>query len=297
MLWHYCFHFVLVRAGVPGAPAVHLGWSAGPLVLLLMYCRDISTSVHRQKVIKRSHKTIEIRIFLIFFLLLMEASGSQYVHILTDPEAMKHPDSEYCSLGSPSCHFSYLPNDRFSCWHYCFHCIGQGWCAWGSRCGPWAECGASRLITYVRTEERFPPVFIDNKSLRRSNKTVEIKVFPIFFFFASDGSIWIPVRTHTYRSGVPETSGSGILLSRVSQLPLPLFTQWSHLLWPYCFHFIGPGLVCLGFPLWTLGGVRGGGGDSLLDLRTPVLFVVGERAAGSNTHDLEDLRQHQNLLV
>jgi hypothetical protein len=56
------------------------------------------------------------------------------------------------------------------------------------------------------------------------------------------------------------------------------------------------GLVCLGFPLCTLGGVRGGGGDSLLDLRTPVLFVVGERAAGSTPHDLEDLRQHQNLL-
>jgi hypothetical protein len=57
------------------------------------------------------------------------------------------------------------------------------------------------------------------------------------------------------------------------------------------------GLVCLGFPLWTLGGVRGGGGDSLLDLRTPVLFVVGERAAGSTPHDLEDLRQQQNLLL
>jgi hypothetical protein len=63
-------------------------------------------------------------------------------------------------------------------------------------------------------------------------------------------------------------------------------------LFRYC-----PGLVCLGFPLWTLGGVRGGGGDSLLDLRTPVLFVVGERAAGATTHDLEDLRQQQNLLV
>jgi hypothetical protein len=43
--------------------------------------------------------------------------------------------------------------------------------------------------------------------------------------------------------------------------------------------------------------MRGGGRDSLLDLRTPVLFVVGERAAGATTHDIEDLRQHQNLLV
>jgi len=51
------------------------------------------------------------------------------------------------------------------------------------------------------------------------------------------------------------------------------------------------GLVCLGFPVSTLAGVRGQVGDSLLELKTPVLFVIGERAVQSGSDDVEDLRE------
>ncbi len=37
----------------------------------------------------------------------------------------------------------------------------------------------------------------------------------------------------------------------------------------------------------TLAGVRGQVGDTLLDLKTPGLFVVGERASQCNTDDIE----------
>ena len=67
------------------------------------------------------------------------------------------------------------------------------------------------------------------------------------------------------------------------------------------------GLVCLGFPVATLAGgryatptsihlhlihyCRGQAGDPLLELKTPVLFVVGERCSQAGTDDLEDLRE------
>ena len=37
----------------------------------------------------------------------------------------------------------------------------------------------------------------------------------------------------------------------------------------------------------TLAGVRGQVGDTLLDLKTPALFVVGERSSQCNTDDIE----------
>jgi len=51
------------------------------------------------------------------------------------------------------------------------------------------------------------------------------------------------------------------------------------------------GLVCLGFPVSTLAGLRGQVGDSLLELKTPVLFVIGERATQAGSDDVEDIRE------
>merc|ERR1719233_2098064 len=51
------------------------------------------------------------------------------------------------------------------------------------------------------------------------------------------------------------------------------------------------GLVCLGFPVSTLSGVRGQVGDTLLEVKTPVLFVIGERATQAGSDDVEDIRE------
>ena len=40
----------------------------------------------------------------------------------------------------------------------------------------------------------------------------------------------------------------------------------------------------------TLAGVRGQVGDTLLDLKTPGLFVVGERSSQCNTDDIEVIK-------
>ena len=55
------------------------------------------------------------------------------------------------------------------------------------------------------------------------------------------------------------------------------------------------GLVCLGFPVSTLAGTRGQVGDTLLDLKTPGLFVVGERASQCNSDDVEDIRERMSV--
>ena len=55
------------------------------------------------------------------------------------------------------------------------------------------------------------------------------------------------------------------------------------------------GLVCLGFPVSTLAGIRGQVGDTLLDLKTPGLFVVGERSSQCNTDDIEDIREKMGV--
>ncbi len=39
------------------------------------------------------------------------------------------------------------------------------------------------------------------------------------------------------------------------------------------------GLVCLGFPMFTLDGIRGEPDDPILELRIPILFVVGQNAS------------------
>ena len=49
--------------------------------------------------------------------------------------------------------------------------------------------------------------------------------------------------------------------------------------------------ICLGFPMHTLEGVRGEADDPILDLKTPVLFVVGQNATQCRADDVEDMRE------
>jgi len=49
--------------------------------------------------------------------------------------------------------------------------------------------------------------------------------------------------------------------------------------------------ICLGFPMFTLEGARGDADDPILDLRSHVLFVVGEVATQCRTDDVEDMRE------
>ena len=49
--------------------------------------------------------------------------------------------------------------------------------------------------------------------------------------------------------------------------------------------------ICLGFPLYTLDGVRGEPDDPLLDMRTSTLFLIGENATQTRADDLEDIRE------
>ena len=41
-------------------------------------------------------------------------------------------------------------------------------------------------------------------------------------------------------------------------------------------------LVCLGLPMATLAGSRGQAGDPLLEIKTPVLFIIGEKMIQSS---------------
>lgn len=50
-------------------------------------------------------------------------------------------------------------------------------------------------------------------------------------------------------------------------------------------------IICLGFPLATIGGVRGGLDDPLLDMTVPILFVVGLMSSTTNLEDMERFRE------
>nr|CAI5868986.1 unnamed protein product [Callosobruchus analis] len=54
-------------------------------------------------------------------------------------------------------------------------------------------------------------------------------------------------------------------------------------------------VVAIGFSLLTAEGRRGEPDDEMLELHSPVLFVVGEKSDTSTQEDLEDLRERMRV--
>ncbi|XP_078053206.1 reduction in Cnn dots 1 [Augochlora pura] len=50
-------------------------------------------------------------------------------------------------------------------------------------------------------------------------------------------------------------------------------------------------VICLGFPFSTVEGKRGTPDDTLMDIRCPVMFIIGQNATLAKADDLEDLRE------
>lgn len=50
-------------------------------------------------------------------------------------------------------------------------------------------------------------------------------------------------------------------------------------------------VICLGFPFNTVEGKRGSPDDTLMDIRCPVMFVIGQNSTLVRPDDLEDLRE------
>lgn len=50
-------------------------------------------------------------------------------------------------------------------------------------------------------------------------------------------------------------------------------------------------VICIGFPFATVEGKRGTPDDTLMDIRCPVMFIIGQNATLASTDDLEDLRE------
>lgn len=50
-------------------------------------------------------------------------------------------------------------------------------------------------------------------------------------------------------------------------------------------------VICIGFPFTTVEGKRGTPDDTLMDIRCPVMFIIGQNATLVRPDDLEDLRE------
>lgn len=56
-------------------------------------------------------------------------------------------------------------------------------------------------------------------------------------------------------------------------------------------------IVCLGFPLKGINGVRGELDDPILELSTPVQFIIGENSMMTSLDDIEDFRERMTKSI